>query len=213
MARVTIPDEGRTLAGADVTAFLLRHGLRHERWPVEGRVDPAAPAEAVLAAYAPELERLRRDGGYVTADVIDVTPDLPGLDAMLGRFSKEHVHDEDEVRFVVRGRGVFHIRPADGPVFAVELEPGDLLAVPAGARHWFGLCAERTIRAVRLFKDQSGWVPHYVGDGSAARYAPACWGPSATGYRLPAIGQNPGDQPPLLLADSRQPMADSRSVG
>ena len=35
---------------------------------------------------------------------------------MLDKFNREHWHDEDEVRFVIQGRGLFHIRPKDGPV-------------------------------------------------------------------------------------------------
>jgi cupin superfamily acireductone dioxygenase involved in methionine salvage len=33
--------------------------------------------------------------------------------------------------------------------------------VPAGRWHRFLLTEARSIRAVRLFKDASGWVPHY----------------------------------------------------
>ena len=33
---------------------------------------------------------------------------------MLAKFSTEHWHDEDEVRFIVRGRGLFHIHPREG---------------------------------------------------------------------------------------------------
>jgi 1,2-dihydroxy-3-keto-5-methylthiopentene dioxygenase len=43
------------------------------------------------------------------------------------RFNKEHTHAEDEVRFIVKGRGLFHIHPIDHPVFAIEVEPGDLI--------------------------------------------------------------------------------------
>ena len=32
----------------------------------------------------------------MTADVIDVNPDTPGLDVMLAKFNIEHRHDEDE---------------------------------------------------------------------------------------------------------------------
>ena len=82
---------------------------------------------------------------------------------MLNKFNAEHWHDEDEVRFIVEGRGLFHIHPPDGPVFAIEVEAGDLIRVPRGTHHWFDLCADRRIRAIRLFQDPSGWTPHYTG--------------------------------------------------
>jgi enolase-phosphatase E1 len=53
-----------------------------------------------------------------------------------------------------------------------------LIRVPRGTRHWFDLCAERRIRAIRLFQDPSGWTPHYTGTGTDQRYQPVCLGPA-----------------------------------
>ena len=110
--------------------------------------------------------------------MIDVKPDTPNLEAMLLKFSSEHWHDEDEVRLIVEGRGLFHIHPAEGPVFAIEVERGDLIRVPRGTHHWFDLCGDRRIRAVRLFQDQSGWTPHYTKSGVDSRFQPLCFGPA-----------------------------------
>jgi len=179
MAVVRFPDEGRTVTGeAAVRETLGRVGIDYERWQPSHPVPAGAPAEAVLAAYAAEIDRLKTAGGYVTADVIDVSPQTPNLDAMLAKFRKEHWHDEDEVRFILRGRGVFHIHPQDAPVMAIEVGPGDLIRVPRGTHHWFDLCSERDIRAIRLFQDVSGWTPRYTDTGMDARYEPVCLGPS-----------------------------------
>jgi 1,2-dihydroxy-3-keto-5-methylthiopentene dioxygenase len=186
MAIVTVPAESRRLTEpAEITAFLADHGLLYDRWPLEDRVDPAAPAEEILAAYAPEIDELKRRGGFVTADVVDVYPDTPNLDAMLAKFSKEHTHTEDEIRFILQGRGVFHINLAGRPVFAIEVWAGDLISVPLGTRHWFDLCADRRIRAIRLFQDMSGWTPHYIADGVHEAYLPLCLGPAW----VPAAGK------------------------
>ena len=179
MAVVRFPDEGRTVTGeAAVREALGRVGIDYERWQPSHPVPAGATAEAVLAAYAAEIDRLKASGGYVTADVIDVSPQTPNLDAMLAKFRKEHWHDEDEVRFILRGRGVFHIHPQDAPVMAIEVGPGDLIRVPRGTHHWFDLCSERDIRAIRLFQDVSGWTPRYTDTGMDARYEPVCLGPS-----------------------------------
>jgi 1,2-dihydroxy-3-keto-5-methylthiopentene dioxygenase len=114
----------------------------------------------------------------VTADVIDVTAATPGLDAMLAKFSREHWHDEDEVRFIIQGRGIFHIHPRAGPVAAIEVESGDLIRVPRGTWHWFDLCADRRIRAIRLFQDPTGWTPRYTESGVDRDFEPACLGPA-----------------------------------
>ena len=181
MATVRIPSEQRTLTDQpEVTEYLATLGIEYERWALAQRAAANAPAEAVLAAYAPEIERLKARGGYVTADVIDVTPATPGLDAMLAKFSTEHWHDEDEVRFIIRGRGLFHIHPREGggPVIAIEVEAGDLIRVPRGTWHWFDLCADKDIRAIRLFQDKAGWTPQYTNSGTDKGFQPLCMGPT-----------------------------------
>jgi 1,2-dihydroxy-3-keto-5-methylthiopentene dioxygenase len=181
MATVRIPSEQRTLTDPrEVTEYLATLGIEYERWALAQRAAANAPAEAVLAAYAPEIERLKARGGYVTADVIDVTPATPGLDAMLAKFSTEHWHDEDEVRFIIRGRGLFHIHPREGggPVIAIEVEAGDLIRVPRGTWHWFDLCADKDIRAIRLFQDKAGWTPQYTNSGTDKGFQPLCMGPT-----------------------------------
>ena len=179
MARIRIQDENREITDSqDICEFLKPFGIWYEQWDVEGRVGPEATNEEILAAYAPEVERLKKAGGFVTADVINVTAETPNLDAMLNKFNKEHTHSEDEVRFTVRGSGVFHIHPNNGPVFAIQVEAGDLINVPHGTQHWFDLCSDRNIRCIRLFQDASGWTPQYVDNGVHAGYMPVCLGPS-----------------------------------
>ena len=179
MALVRIPADTITLKEhADVVEFLARHGIDYERWTPEKDVSPDAPADAILSAYAREIDTLKARGGYVTADVIDVKPETPNLDVMLAKFSREHWHDEDEVRFIVEGRGLFHVHPRVGPVFAIEVEAGDLIRVPRGTHHWFDLCSDRRIRAIRLFQDVSGWTPHYTDSGVDKGFEPVCFGPA-----------------------------------
>jgi len=179
MAVVRIPEENRTLTDrVELTRYLASIGIDYERWQPAHAVPADAPAEKILVAYAPEIERLKASGGYVTADVIDVFPQTPGLDTMLNKFNREHWHDEDEVRFIIEGRGLFHIHPKQGPVIAIEVEAGDLLRVPRGTHHWFDLCPDKRIRAIRLFQDVSGWTPHYTDSGVDKGFEPACFGPA-----------------------------------
>ena len=179
MAIVRIPDENRTLCDpAAITAHLASIGIDYERWEPAHAVEPDAAPEEVLAAYSAEIDKLKVHGGYVTADVIDVKPETPGLEAMLAKFNREHWHNEDEVRFIIYGRGLFHIRPRVGPLTAIEVEAGDLIRVPRGTWHWFDLCADRKIRAIRLFQDSAGWTPYYTDSGVDRKYQPVCLGPS-----------------------------------
>lgn len=179
MATVHIPDEDREIKDpAEIRTFLQPWGIVFEQWDVDGRIGTDATNEEILAAYAPEIERLKSEYGFVTADVINVSPATPGLETMLAKFDKEHLHTEDEVRFTVRGSGVFHINPQTAPVFSITVESGDLISVPNGTHHWFNLCSDRTIRCIRLFEDITGWTPHYMDQPVHESYAPLCLGPS-----------------------------------
>jgi len=187
MAVLTIPDEDLKVEGeAEIRAHLAGLGIGFERWDLS-RVPDDASAEAVLEAYAAEIDEMKRLGGYTTADVIDVTTETPGLETMLARFDKEHTHSEDEVRFILAGRGIFFLNlPTEtgGKVVSVEVHPGDMLRVPQGTTHWFTLCADRRIRAIRWFQDTTGWTPHYTASGVDAGYQPLCFGLAYLGPRV-----------------------------
>ena len=195
MATIHIPSENRDItAPEEIRDYLRTYGIVFEQWDVDGRIGAEASNEEILAAYAPEIERLKAEHGFVTADVINVNPETPNLDAMLAKFDKEHLHTEDEVRFTVRGSGVFHINPPSAPVFSITVESGDLISVPKGTHHWFNLCNTKTIRCIRLFEDMSGWTPHYMDEPVHAEYAPLCMGPRYLSGELPSGSkdQSPG---------------------
>ncbi|HZJ45313.1 MAG TPA: cupin domain-containing protein [Pyrinomonadaceae bacterium] len=178
MAIVTILANKQTLTDEQsIRNCLSEYHIDYERWSPEYELPDEATSEDVLKAYSKEIDKLKTRGGYVTADVIDVTPETPGLDEMLARFDREHWHDEDEVRFVIAGRGIFHIH-GDAGVVAIEVGPGDLIRVPRGTHHWFNLCSDRRIRAIRLFQDMSGWTPHYTETRIDRQHQPLCFGQS-----------------------------------
>ena len=180
MASVRIPEQQRTLTETgEMRTFLADYGIEYEQWHSDRQVPPPdAPNDVLLAAYKDKIDELKARGGYVTADVLDVFPHTPNLDAMLNRFNSEHWHDEDEVRFIVEGRGLFHIHPPNAPVFSITVEAGDLIRVPKGTHHWFDLCGDRRIRAIRLFQDPAGWAPHYTSTGVDKGFQPVCFGPA-----------------------------------
>jgi 1,2-dihydroxy-3-keto-5-methylthiopentene dioxygenase len=153
---------------ATVAAALAPIGVRFEQWPA--RPLPAeVDQEAVLAAFAPEVERLKTENGYQTVDVMRVAPDHPDRVALRGKFLSEHRHSEDEVRFFVEGEGLFTLREEDR-VYAVLCTAGDLISVPAGMRHWFDMGPAPGFTVIRLYVDPAGWVADYTGDPIADRF-------------------------------------------
>jgi 1,2-dihydroxy-3-keto-5-methylthiopentene dioxygenase len=183
VAVLRFPDTDETIESEpEIRSSLASLGIDYERWDLS-RAPAESSADAVLAAYAQEIEEMKQRGGYRMADVIDVYPETPGLDAMLARFDKEHTHDEDEVRFILAGRGIFFLH-LSGRVVSVEVGPGDMLRVPRGTTHWFTLCEDRRIRTVRWFQDTTGWAPHYTDSGVDQGYQPLCFGPQYLGPRV-----------------------------
>lgn len=112
-------------------------------------------------AYQPALDALKEERGYIEQDTIALSPETPNLAALCDKFKDEHLHDDDEVRFVLDGEGVFDIRSEDDRWMHVTVERGDLIVVPANRYHRFVLTDQQRIHCVRLFQDRAGWVPHY----------------------------------------------------
>lgn len=124
------------------------------------------------AQYEPGIAALCRDNGYITRDEVALSPETPNLPVLLDKFKDEHLHTEDEVRFVLKGAGIFDIRSADDRWMRVVVTPGDLLVVPRDKYHRFLLTGESQIRCVRLFQDKAGWTPIYRSAPPAATATP-----------------------------------------
>jgi 1,2-dihydroxy-3-keto-5-methylthiopentene dioxygenase len=114
-----------------------------------------------VGAHEAALDALKTRGGYVHQDEVALSPETPGLEAICAKFVDEHLHTEDEVRFVLEGAGVFDIRSEGDRWMRVTVERGDLLVVPKDRHHRFFLTDAKHIRCVRLFQDPSGWAPQY----------------------------------------------------
>eukprot|EP01035_Chromulina_nebulosa_P060929 gene60929-83342_t len=119
-----------------IAAELAQVGVLFERWPTRDIGDPAA----ILDLYAPEIDRLKARGGYRSVDVMALAPDHPGRATLRDKFLSEHTHAEDEVRFFVDGEGLFTLHEGSR-VFNMLCTAGDLIAVPAGMKHWFDMGA------------------------------------------------------------------------
>jgi 1,2-dihydroxy-3-keto-5-methylthiopentene dioxygenase len=155
-------------ADAEITSFLAHHGIVFATWtlPAEARELAAqsrlddADKKRLLALFGDELGA----SVYSDADVVAIRPDLPGLDDALAKFDRLHYHDDDEVRAIVGGEGVFGFMTEDDRQFLLRIEAGEYISVPGRTWHWFYCTEGKNITALRLFEDMSGWTPHYRSD-------------------------------------------------
>ncbi|MDW8479604.1 MAG: acireductone dioxygenase [Xanthomonadales bacterium] len=155
--------------GGEIARQLAAIGVRFERWTPRVPVAPGDPPEAVMAAYREDIDRLVRERGFRTVDVVSVHPEHPAREELRRKFLDEHYHREDEVRFFVAGSGLFTLHP-DHRVYEVLCEAGDLIAVPDRMRHWFDMGPRPSFVAIRFFTEPDGWVGHFTGSGIAARF-------------------------------------------
>lgn len=170
MAQIRFHDSNERLTTRDeVTSYLQSQEVIYEYWDISKlpahlhenyHLTEEQKAE-VIQTFRSEIDAISARRGYVTEDVISLSPETPNLDQLLQNFLAEHHHSDDEVRFIVSGHGIFAIEGLDGRFFDVELEAGDLISVPEGYRHYFTLMEDHRVVAVRIFKSKEGWVPIY----------------------------------------------------
>lgn len=153
-----------------ITDQLRRAGVRFERWQAGAELESGATQETVIAAYREDIDRLREEEGYQTVDVISLGPDHPDKQALRNKFLSEHYHGEDEVRFFVKGQGLFSLHIGDR-VYEVLCQRGDLISVPAGTTHWFDMGPNPDFTAIRLFNNPDGWVATFTGSDIADRFS------------------------------------------
>jgi 1,2-dihydroxy-3-keto-5-methylthiopentene dioxygenase len=170
MAFVTLQATKKTISDPEeITTFLAYHGITHTRWDVPQELAAMANKDLldageknqVLANYKPQLDDLKAKGGYIQNDMVCLCPATPNIETLLSKFDKDHYHTEDEVRFILSGRGIFGFEGKGREKFTIEVVGGDFITIPAYNWHWFNLGESRDIKAIRLFQDMSGWTPTY----------------------------------------------------
>ncbi|SFM48946.1 1,2-dihydroxy-3-keto-5-methylthiopentene dioxygenase [Marinobacter zhejiangensis] len=150
----------------EIQRLLAEQGIRFEQWSTRDLPADASQDE-ILEAYANEVSRLKSECGFQTADVVSLNPDHPDKDAFRKKFLDEHTHSEDEVRFFVRGQGLFYLHLGE-LVYAVLCQRNDLISVPDGTRHWFDMGPEPEFTCIRLFSNPDGWVAEFTGEAIAS---------------------------------------------
>lgn len=176
MSRLTVyPEDSAAVSLVDtsergaIATALRAIQVRFENWEARSPLSADLDDQAILAVYQSHIERLKKEGGYRSVDVLRLLPDNPNREELRRKFLDEHTHSEDEVRFFVEGEGVFYLRSA-GKVYVILCEQGDLLSVPAGTRHWFDMGPAPRFTAIRLFTTPNGWVAQFTGDRIAQRF-------------------------------------------
>lgn len=153
----------------EITAQLKAVGIEFNRWQAKYPIQEGMTNEEILAAYKEDIDEFVKHGGYVTVDVVNMHPNHPDKKALREKFLSEHKHSEDEIRFFVKGQGLFTLHIAD-KVYAVLCCKNDLISVPAGTSHWFDMSEQPEFTAIRFFNNSEGWVAKYTGSAIAEKF-------------------------------------------
>ncbi|GAB4297017.1 MAG: acireductone dioxygenase [Thiohalomonadaceae bacterium] len=152
-----------------IAAQLSALGVRFERWQASAPLSATAGQDEVLAAFREPVERLTREYGFQSVDVVSLRPDHPQKAELRDKFLAEHVHADFEVRFFVDGSGLFYLHVGER-IYMVLCEQGDLISVPANTPHWFDMGEHPDFKCIRLFTVPDGWVAQFTGSGIAAHF-------------------------------------------
>ena len=153
----------------EIARLLQAEGVRFEQWEAGAKITADSASEDILAAYADAIDRLMTEGGYKSVDVINMSPSHPDKVALRQKFLDEHQHSEDEVRFFVKGDGIFYLHLSER-VLALQCCVGDLISVPADTKHWFDMGDTPNFTAIRIFINPDGWVAKFTGDKIASEF-------------------------------------------
>lgn len=105
-----------------------------------------------------EVMNLVSSGHYASFDEVTVNENTS--DELLAKFSKEHLHEDDEVRYVLAGHSIFDVRGSQDQWIRIEVCEKDFITVPAHLYHRF-FVPSKSAKALRLFSGDAGWVPVY----------------------------------------------------
>jgi len=106
----------------------------------------------------PELEKIRKDQGYSFMDIITIHRDtLPDYDEKLKVLFSEHLHLDNEIRYILDGHAYFDIRDKQERWIRIFLAKGDLITLPAGIYHRFTPDEIEYTKAMRLFIGEPVW--------------------------------------------------------
>jgi len=107
-----------------------------------------------------KLDQICKERDYKNRDEVKISDQMPNLEEKLKMFFTEHLHDDEEIRYVLEGSGYFDVRDENNDWIRIHVFKNDMIVLPAGMYHRFTVDATRLIHVIRLFKDEPKWTAY-----------------------------------------------------
>lgn len=86
-----------------------------------------------------DVDAIAQDRGYRNRDQVCVSPEAMGdvYEDKVKSFFAEHLHEDEEIRYITDGEGYFDVRGQDDEWIRICLVKDDMIILPAGIYHRF----------------------------------------------------------------------------
>lgn len=111
--------------------------------------------------YEEKLSAICKERKYGHRSLVDICAGRT-MQSTLDKFYEEHLHEFEEIRFIMDGNAIFDVRDKFDEWIRIELEKNELIVLPAGMYHRFTLGDSGRVKAMRLFlaeQPEPIWTP------------------------------------------------------